>query len=125
MQRFNFHSVSTAHNRTPRQLWSSGCLRNYNSPNAGIQDVFDNAHPNDLDLYGDDPEAPAPDPDNEVTGVVIPPVEYQLDNEVLSAIQRNFDPLSEDNNLGINIYLQVQDFIIRIEQSREDEEENE
>ena len=34
VQRFNFHSVSTAHNRTPRQLWSSGCLRNYNSPLA-------------------------------------------------------------------------------------------
>ena len=75
VQRFNFHSVSTEHNRTPRQLWSSGCLRNYNSPNAGIQDVFDNENPNDLDLYGDDPDAPAPDPDNEVTGVVIPSVE--------------------------------------------------
>ena len=125
VQRFNFHSVSTEHHRTPRQLWSSGCLRNYNSPNAGIQDVFDNEHPNDLDSYGDDPDAPAPDPDNEVTGVVIPSVEYQLDNEVLLAIQTNFDPLTEDNNFCIDIYLQVQEFIIRREQSREVEQENE
>ena len=125
VQRFNFHSVSTEHNRTPRQLWASGCLRNYNSPNAGIQDVFDSENPNDLDLYGDDPDAPAPDPDNEVTGVEIPSVDYQLDNEVLLAMQTNFDPLTEDNNFGIDIYLQVQEFINRIEQSREDEQENE
>ena len=111
VQCFNFHSMSTEHNRTPRHLWSSGCLRSYNSPNAGIQDVLDSECPNDLDLYGDDPDAPAPDPDNEVTGLVIPSLEYQLDNEVLLAMETNFDPLSEDNNFGINTYLQAQEFV--------------
>ena len=99
VRRFNFHSVSTEHNRTPRQLWSSGCLRNCNSPNVGIQDDFDSKHPNDLDLYVDDPDAPAPDPDNEVTGVVIPLAEYQLDKEVLLAMQINFDSLTDDITL--------------------------
>ena len=35
-QRFSFHSVSTLGNRTPRQLWASGCLVNRNTPNSAI-----------------------------------------------------------------------------------------
>ena len=103
--------MSTENNRTPLQLWASSCLRNFNSSNAGIRDVFDQENPNDLDLYGNDPDAPPPDPDNEVTGVKVPSVEYQLDNEVSLAMQGNFDLLADDNNLGINFYLQVQEFI--------------
>ena len=41
VQCFNMHLVSTEHNRTPWQLWASGCLRNLKLPNAGIPDVFD------------------------------------------------------------------------------------
>ena len=40
--------------------------------------------------------------DNRVTGVVIPSVEYQLDNKVLLAMQTNFDMPTEDNS-GIKI----------------------
>lgn len=122
VQRFNFHSISTEHNRTPRQLWASGCLRNFNSPDAGIRDVFDPETPNNLDLYGDDPDAPPPDPDDEVTGVEIPLVDLQLEDHVVLSMQQNFDPLTDDNNFGINIYLQVREFIHRIEQSRQDED---
>ena len=65
VQRFNMHSVSTEQNRTPRQLWASGCLRNFHSPNAGVHDVFYSNVPPNLDMYGDDPEAPLPEPDND------------------------------------------------------------
>ena len=125
VQRFNFHSVSTEHNRTPRQLWASGCLRNFNSLDVGIRDVLDAENPNDLDFDGDDPDVPLSDPDNEVPRVEIPVVDYQLDNEVLLVMEQNFDPLTDDNNYGINIYLQVQEFINLIKQSRQDEQEHE
>ncbi|XP_078362786.1 uncharacterized protein LOC144646946 [Oculina patagonica] len=78
VQRFNLHSISTEHNRTPRQLWASGCLRSFNSPDASIRDIFDTDIPSNLDLYGDDPDAPPPDPDNEVTGVEIPSVNIDV-----------------------------------------------
>ena len=71
-QRFNFHSVSTERNGTPRQLWASGCLRNFNSPNAGIRDVLDtdNSIPEDMDMYGHDPHAPLPDPQEDEEGAL-------------------------------------------------------
>ena len=68
--RFNCHSISTEHNRTPRQLWASGCLLSYRSPNGGIRDVFDQEMFSDLYTYGNDPDAPPPDPDNEVSGYI-------------------------------------------------------
>ena len=120
VQRFNVHSISTEHNRTPRQLWASGCLQNFHSPNASIRDIFDTDIPSNLDLYGDDPNAPPPDPDNEVTGVEIPSIDINLQNEVIVSMQQNFSPLTEDNNFGINIYLQVREFILEIVQSRQD-----
>ena len=113
VQRFNFHSISTEQNRTPRQLWASGCLRNFNSPNAGIRDVIDNSIPADMDMYGNDPDAPLPDL-QDGGGVEIPPVNLQMADEANSALHQNFDPLQEDNNYGIDIYLQVREFIVRV-----------
>ena len=53
-ERFNMHSISTEHNRTPRELWASGCLRNFHLPNACIHDVLDSSLPPNLDMFGDD-----------------------------------------------------------------------
>ena len=37
----NYHSISSEKNNlTPRQLWASGCLLSYRSPDAGIRNVF-------------------------------------------------------------------------------------
>ena len=120
-QRFNFHSVSTERNRTPRQLWASGCLRNFNSPNAGIRDVLDtdNSIPEDMDMYGHDPDAPLPDPQEDEEGVVIANIDFELLEEANAALTQNFTPLMEDNNYGIEIYLQVREFIARIIQEEQ------
>ena len=77
-QRFNVYSLSTEHNRTPRQLWVSGFLHNFNSANTEISDFFDPEVPENLAMYGDDPEAPPPDPDNEVEGVQIASVSMNV-----------------------------------------------
>ena len=115
--RFNHHSISTEHNRTPRQPWASGCLLSYRSPNAGIRDVFDQEIPSDLDTYGNDPDSPPPDPDNEVSGVHVVPGNFVLNNTLTMALQQNFDPLSDYGNYGIGIYLQVRNFINRVVQN--------
>ena len=114
VQRFNMHSLSTEHNRTPRQLWASGCLRNFNSPNAGIRDVFDPSIPQNIDMYGNDPHAPVPDPEDEAGGVEVPAVNFELSEDSQQALNSNFNPLQEDNNYGIEIYLQVREFIQRV-----------
>ena len=114
VQRFNMHSVSTEHNRTPRQLWASGCLRNFHSPNAGIRDVFDPDIPPNLDTYGDDPEAPLPGPDSDEGGVLLPAVILDLSSEIQTSLEENFNAMHDDNNYGINIYLQVREFLQRI-----------
>ena len=108
------HSLSTEHNRTPRQLWASGCLRNFNSPNAGIRDVFDPSIPQNIDMYGNDPHAPVPDPEDEAGGVEVPAVNFELSEDSQQALNSNFNPLQEDNNYGIEIYLQVREFIQRV-----------
>lgn len=114
VRRFNMHSVSTEHNRTPRQLWASGCLRNFHSPNAGIRDVFDPDIPPNLNTYGDDPEAPLPGPDSDEGGVLLPAVILDLSSEIQTSLEENFNAMHDDNNYGINIYLQVREFLQRI-----------
>ena len=91
----------------------------FHSPNSGICDIFDADNPSHLDFYGD---VPPPDPDNEVTGVEIPPVVLYLAEEVFLSMQQKFNALTDDNNFGINVYLQVRGFLHQIEQSRQDNE---
>ena len=62
-------NIIIEHNKTPPHLWASGCLLRYRSPNAGITEVFEQEMPSDLDTYGNHPDGPPPDPDNEVSGV--------------------------------------------------------
>ena len=95
-QRFNVHSLSTEHNRTPHQLWVSGFLQNFNLVHTGISDFFAQDMPENLAVYGDDPEAPPPDPDNEVEGVQIASVSLNVPQEYLETLQRNFQPLQDD-----------------------------
>ena len=63
-------------------------------------------------MYGDDPDTPLPDPANDDEGVPIPAIATQLTVEELTALQNNFDPLMDDNNYGINCYIQVRYFIL-------------
>ena len=93
-QPFNFHSVSTERNGTPRQLWASGCLRNLNSPKAGIRDVLetDNSIPENMDMYGHDPDAPPPDPQGDEEGVVFTNIDFEVSEEANAALTQNFLP---------------------------------
>ena len=98
-------------------MWASGCLRNFNSPNAGIRGVFDPSIPQNIDMYGDDPHAPLPDPDDEAGGVEVPVISLELSDDAQQTLNSNFNLLQEDNNYGIEVYLQVREFMRRVIQA--------
>ena len=66
------------------------------------------------DTYGDDPEAPLPGPDSDEGGVLLPAVILDLSSEIQTSLEENFNAMHDDNNYGINIYLQVREFLQRI-----------
>lgn len=67
-----------------------------------------------MDTYGDDPEAPLPGPDSDEGGVLLPAVILDLSSEIQTSLEENFNAMHDDNNYGINIYLQVREFLQRI-----------
>ena len=46
-------------------------------------------------------------------------IDFELSEEANAALTQNFTPLMEDNNYGIEIYLQVREFIARIIQEEQ------
>ena len=72
-----------------------------------------------MDMYGHDPDAPLPDPQEDEEGVVIANIDFELLEEANAALTQNFTPLMEDNNYGTEIYLQVREFIARIIQEEQ------
>lgn len=71
---------------TPRQLWISGILNHYSSNYAGVRGVVNNTLPDDLRMSGDDPTAPAPDPDNDSVGVDVGSINTNFPSHVITII---------------------------------------
>ena len=114
---FNNHGVSTEHNMTPHQLWISGILNHHSSNYAGVRGVVNNTLPDDLRLYGDDPTAPAPDPDNDSVGVDVGSINTNFPSHVITVLEETFAPMEQDGNQGMDIYLQVRQFLLLYIQS--------
>ena len=79
---FNNHAVSTEGNWTPYQIWMNGMMHANNPLAHGDVD----GEPDDIQLYGYDPEGPSPS---------------EEDNNVV------VDPLTQSNQLGIDLYIQA------------------
>ena len=47
-------------------------------------------------------------------GVLLPAVILDLSSEIQTSLEENFNAMHDDNNYGINIYLQVREFLQRI-----------
>ena len=114
---YNNHGLSTEHNMSPHQLWISGILRHHSSDYAGIRGIMNNTMPEELVMYGDDPAAPGPDPENDSTGVNVDPINVNYPAHVLLALQETFNPMEQDENQGISIYRQVRQFLLLYHQS--------
>jgi hypothetical protein len=106
-QSWNHHSIRTENYKTPRQLYLEGMVRN------NLTELND-FNITDINNYGIDWEGPIPT-DNEIEQVNIDPVHNILSTSQLSNLQSIINPLAEDGNFGINLYLRTLEFIQNIQ----------
>ena len=58
-----------------------------------------------VELYGHDPDATLPDPEDDQSGVEVATINLELSQDVQSTLNQNFNPLLEDNiPAGVQIY---------------------
>lgn len=65
----------------------------------------------DCHLHGVDWDGPLPIADDDTTTVTIPHTQCPLTDVALDELQQSINPLSEDNNYGIDVYQAVVQFI--------------
>ena len=107
---WNNHKLSTEKQKTPNQLYILGMLRQFGSDYTAVKDFFeqDVIEP---DEYGvEEPEVA--DAAIEDGDVVIPENRVQLSDHCLREL-REIDPLEQDTNHGISLYIQARDIILR------------
>jgi len=83
----------------------SGILQHYSSNYSAVRGIMDDSLPDDLGMYGDDPDAPLP-------GVEVAPVSLYFPEHVIMVLQESFHPEEEDGKQGINVYFQVRQFLL-------------
>ena len=101
-QDWEFHPLSSENNRSPRQLWHWGITRLSNIDPIEVENMLTNVGEDFAD-YGIDEEAPLPEIDSDNI-VVVPETRLHL-TDAAEAGLREINPLYEDNNEGIDIYL--------------------
>lgn len=102
---FNNHAVSTEGNWTPYQMWMNGMMHANNPLAHGDTD----GEPDDLQLYGYDPEGPSPS--EEDNNVVVEPITFDNRDLIESYVLDAVDPLMQSTQLGIDLYIQALDLV--------------
>jgi len=98
---WNNHPMSTERNRSPRQLWHSGMTAAANSDYLAVQSVF--ANDQEMNEFGTG-GGPIPDCDTD-NDVEVPEVCFGLSDEQWQQVQESVEPLSDDGNHGVNLYV--------------------
>ena len=100
----NEHKIRTARNWSPNQLWINGMMDINNPLSHGELDE----NPQNLELYGEDPQGPTPFDDSEneviVLSVELQGAELQGASTIANSVLQVIDPLMESNKMGIDIY---------------------
>lgn len=102
---FNNHAVSTEGNWTPYQMWMNGMMHRNNPLAHGALD----GEPDDLELYGYDPEGPSPL--EETNNVVVEPIALNNRDFMESYVLDMIDPLMQSTQLGIDLYTKALDLV--------------
>ena len=110
---FNNHGLSMEHSFTPHQLWISSILQHHSSNYSGVRRVIDDTLPDDLIMYGDDPDAPLPQGDYS-SGVEVALILLKIPEHVIVVLHETFHPEEEDGKQGMNNYFQVRQFSILV-----------
>jgi len=93
VRQHNNHPLRTECGRTPLQLFFSPSL--FNSDDE----------PEHWTTYGIDEDGPVPNPDEDV--VVVVPISLVLDDRQLQILNTRVQPLVDDDNFGISLYLEA------------------
>ena len=86
-------------------MWANGMVNVRNQDQIGVSDVADTLGYEDLQWYGYDPHAPAPDNDG-LSTVEVEDVILDLENidTLIQLLITRVDPLQECNDFGIDLY---------------------
>lgn len=101
-QSWNYHSLRTENHKTPRQLYLEGMVRN------NFQEL--NLVNDEINSYGIDWEGPI-SIDNEIQQVNVNPVNNILSDLQLINLQNIVNPLAEDGEFGIFLYLRTLEYL--------------
>lgn len=100
---WNNHRLRSEHGQTPNQLFVAGALRLRHAGLVAL-DFFEQV-PNSYGIYKDLPLV------EDEEGVLVPPTDFSLTDEQLDELQRRVNPLSESENMGIDLYILTVDTI--------------
>ena len=103
---WNSHSIRTAQNRSPEQLYTEGALMLQRSRLTAL-DFFSRVDDN----YGDKEEGIVVPED---TGVEVPVVRFQLPQENYAELQAAVNPLQRSDNYGVDLYENTISFLNRL-----------
>ena len=92
---WNYHPLRTMNNRSPICLWQTG-----------KHPVTDTMSPEMLEQYGVDYEGTTVPP-SEDNRVVVPEITIETPLDLWQYVESTIDPLSDDGNHGINMYLSL------------------
>lgn len=101
-EQWNNHGLSTQGGQTPLQLWHMGIVNNVGLPSNYI---FHVDH-----TFGIDEEGPLPEFQTN-NNVIIPHNNVTINEMAMNFIQRTVDPLHNDRNHGINLFVNIVDFL--------------
>ncbi|XP_068747410.1 uncharacterized protein [Montipora capricornis] len=100
VEQWNFHGIRTAGYQSPMALW-----------HAGIMHSMDDAVLCDPESYGIDFESSVSEMDDDCN-VVVPGNHVQLTVQEMTVLKTHVpDPLEDDGNSGIDLFLRVRDFV--------------
>jgi hypothetical protein len=106
---WNNHPVRTENCRSPIQIWVDGFYQHASSCQRAVQTAL-NQNDIDFEQYGIDDDGPLPELQTN-NHVAIPRSTVQLADEEHTILTLAIDPLVEDNNHGINSFLQVVEMV--------------
>lgn len=96
---WNNHGLSTERGQTPLQLWHRGIVSHIGINNTAISGVLDNDEHVDINENRPDPELQTRN------NIIVPENIYRPNDSTLENILETFNPLQNDGNHGIDLFL--------------------
>ncbi|XP_039657021.1 uncharacterized protein LOC120559393 [Perca fluviatilis] len=101
---WNNHGLSTQGGQTPLQLWQTGVLNSAGTGNLAIDDIFAGN-----ETFGMDEDSTLHlENDN---NIVVPVNDFNVNQTVINTLQETVDPLIDDGNHGIHLFLNLVNFL--------------